>query len=119
MQQAWQQHLENNAVPLAALSNWHQGMLKLQQLAERLNGLDEKRGNYMTVSQLKSEVFAITQAFNRTLPVEELLRQYEEDVPDLPRREVEMALDRLQKRYVLLNGQASQEPQVKPTAKRE
>ncbi|MBM7344255.1 VasL domain-containing protein [Pantoea coffeiphila] len=119
MQQTWQQQMENNAVPLAALSNWHQGMLKLQQLAERLNGLDEKRGKYMTVSQLKSDVFAITQDFNRVPPVEELLRQLEADSPDLQHRQVEMALDRLQKRYVLLSGKASQARQIKPTAKGE
>ncbi|ROR05757.1 VasL domain-containing protein [Erwinia sp. JUb26] len=116
MQQAWQQQMENNALPLAAMNNWHEGMDKLQQLAERLNGLDEKRGKYMTVSQLKSEVFTITQAFNRTPPAEELLRQYEAASPDLQRRQAEMALDRLQKRFVLLSGKSLPERQNQPAA---
>ncbi|EFS8478454.1 hypothetical protein HWT37_004058 [Escherichia coli] len=34
-------------------------------MAERLNRLDEQRGKYMTVNELKTEVFSIMQAFNR------------------------------------------------------
>ncbi|MFI8415923.1 VasL domain-containing protein [Serratia sp. NPDC078593] len=75
MQHEWRQHLEANALPAQALNGWHDGMEKLQQLADRLNGLDEKRGKYMTVSELKSEVFATMQAFNHNPPVEEQLRQ--------------------------------------------
>lgn len=75
MQHEWRQHLEANALPAQALNGWYDGMEKLQQLADRLNGLDEKRGKYMTVSELKSEVFATMQAFNQNPPVEEQLRQ--------------------------------------------
>lgn len=50
-------------------------MLQLQQLTQRLDALDEQKGKYMTVSELKSAVFAITQSFNRTVPAEEQLRQ--------------------------------------------
>lgn len=71
----WQQQLSAAALPVESLSGWHQGMVQLKQLTDRLNSLDEQHGRYMTVSELKSQVFAITQAFNQMPPVEEQLRQ--------------------------------------------
>lgn len=71
----WRQQSEAAALPVDALSGWHQGMMQLQQLTNQLNALDAKRGKYMTVSELKSQVFAITQSFSQTPPVEEQLRQ--------------------------------------------
>lgn len=71
----WRQQREAVALPVEALGGWHQGMMQLQQLTNQLNALDEKRGKYMTVSELKSQVFAITQSFSQTPPVEEQLRQ--------------------------------------------
>ncbi|WP_428945326.1 VasL domain-containing protein [Pantoea sp. FN060301] len=75
MRQEWQQKLDANALPLTAMGGWHEGMTQLQQLSDRLNALDEQRGKYMTVSELKSQVFTITQAFSRTVPFEEQLRK--------------------------------------------
>ncbi|MTH48775.1 VasL domain-containing protein [Intestinirhabdus alba] len=71
----WQQQQRAAELPAEQLNGWYQGMAQLQQLANRLNALDEKRGKYMTVSELKSEVFAITQSFNGAVPVAEQLRQ--------------------------------------------
>ncbi|POT57512.1 hypothetical protein C3432_06000 [Citrobacter amalonaticus] len=71
----WRQQQNASVLPAEKLNGWHQGMAQLQQLTQRLNALDEKRGKYMTVSELKSEVFAITQSFNRAVPAEEQLRQ--------------------------------------------
>lgn len=75
LQHDWQQQLTQNVLPATALASWREGMDKLQRLTDRLNGLDEKRGKYLTVSELKSEVFAIAQAFNQNPPAEEQLRQ--------------------------------------------
>nr|WP_154324532.1 VasL domain-containing protein [Pantoea sp. 201603H] len=107
MQQGWQRQTEANALPLTVLNSWHEGMAKLQQLTDRLNALDEKRGKYMTVSELKSEVFAITQTFNQAPPAEELLRQYAEDPHDIQQKQAEMALEQLHKRYFLLQQEKS------------
>ncbi|WP_039028491.1 VasL domain-containing protein [Leclercia adecarboxylata] len=73
--QQWQQ--QKVAIILAPenLTGWHQGVTQLEQLAARLNALDEQKGKYMTVSELKSAVFAIQQSLNRTVPAEEQLRQ--------------------------------------------
>ncbi len=73
--QQWQQ--QKVAITLAPenLTGWHQGVTQLEQLAARLNALDEQKGKYMTVSELKSAVFAIQQSLNRTVPAEEQLRQ--------------------------------------------
>lgn len=78
LMQQWRQQFDVTALPVASLSGWHQGMTRLQQLTDRLNGLDEQHGKYMTVSELKSQVFAITQSFSQTPPVEEQLRQLQE-----------------------------------------
>lgn len=101
MQQAWRQHLEANALPATSLLGWRDGMQKLQQLTSRLNGLDEKHGKYMTVSELKSSVFAITQAFNRHPPAEERLRRYSAGRSEAQRKQAAMALEQLQTRYFL------------------
>lgn len=74
----WQKSLRSRALPEEAMTGWNEGMTRLQQLAERLNRLDEQRGKYMTVSELKTEVFGIMQAFNRHIPAEEQLRRYDE-----------------------------------------
>ncbi len=40
----WQHQLEASTLPSQNLAAWHQGMMKLAQLSERLNGLDEQKG---------------------------------------------------------------------------
>ena len=58
LMQQWQQQLNVAALPTGNLNGWHQGMMTLQKLSERLNGLDENKGKYMTVSELKSVVYS-------------------------------------------------------------
>lgn len=110
MKKAWQQQLEANALPLAALDNWHQGMVKLQQLTDRLNALDERKGKYLTGSELKTMVFAITQEFGKTVPMEEQLRQLAavstgHTVPASEQSQAEQRLAQLLNRYVLIKQQ--------------
>lgn len=76
--QEWADNLNARAFPLENLTGWNAANTQLQQLADKLNGLDEQRGKYMTVSQLKSSVFAIQQALNSSPPVEESLRKLAE-----------------------------------------
>ena len=100
----WQQRVVAAALPSENLTGWHQGMTQLQHLANPLNALDEKRGKYMTVSELKSEVFSMTQAFSSVVPVEEQLRlmaQPDQTSPELQRL-TEMHLEQLSARYALL-----------------
>ncbi|PXG99204.1 hypothetical protein DMP40_01155 [Klebsiella pneumoniae] len=73
--QQWRQQLSAGALPAENLTGWSEGMLQLQRLADQLNALDEQKGKYLTVSELKTAVFAITQSFNRAVPLEEQLRQ--------------------------------------------
>ncbi|MDN8559121.1 VasL domain-containing protein [Citrobacter werkmanii] len=105
--QYWQRYLETSAVSTDSLEGWHQGMAQLQQLTRRLNGLDEQHGKYMTVSELKSQVFAITQAFSQTPPAEELLRQSEQQTDPAPvlLQQTELHLNQLLARYTLLKNQ--------------
>lgn len=72
--QQWQQHLNAAALPVEQLNGWYKGMSSLQKLSDRLNGLDEQKGKYMTVSELKSVVFSVRQSFNQSIPAEEQLR---------------------------------------------
>lgn len=105
--QQWQQQLNASALPVEKLDGWHQGMKKLQQLSIRLNGLDEQKGKYMTVSELKSVVFSTIQSFNRSIPVEEQLRVLSQIAPEQPlpaaaQVQLDMSLKQLIARYALL-----------------
>ena len=107
----WQQQIAAQALPSENLSSWYQGMTRLQQLANQLNALDEKRGKYMTVSELKSQVFTIMQSFNRAIPVEEQLRQLsavndEQHWPVAQQNLAELHLQQLIARYALLKQKA-------------
>lgn len=101
----WQQQLKATALPEEAMGGWQQGMEQLQQLTDRLNALDGQRGKYITVSELKSVVYNATQAFSRSTPAEEQLRLYSVNPSDIQRRQAEMALEQLEKRYFLLKQQ--------------
>jgi len=103
----WREQLNAAALPADNLNGWHQGMTQLQQLADRLNGLDEQHGKYMTVSELKSQVFGITQAFNRAVPVEEQLRLLAltprgQSLPVAQQSQTAMTLNALLNRYGLI-----------------
>lgn len=105
--QQWQQQITIVALPEDNLNGWHQGMTQLQQLANRLNALDEQKGKYMTVSELKSAVFTLSQSFSRTVPLEEQLRQMaavpEGQVwPAAAQNLVEQHLQQLIARYALM-----------------
>lgn len=105
--QQWQQQVAAQALPVASLNGWYQGMIQLQQLTNQLNALDEKRGKYMTVSELKSQVFVIMQSFNRAIPAEEQLRQLSvlpegQPWPAAQQSQVEQHLQQLSVRYALL-----------------
>lgn len=102
MAMRWQQQQQDSAMPLESLVGWHQGMGQLQHLTNRLNGLDEQRGKYMTVSELKSAVFAITQSFNKTVPLEEQLRQLSVKPSSAGFSQTKMQLEQLVSRYSLL-----------------
>lgn len=102
--QQWQQQLNAGALPAENLTGWHQGMTTLQQLSHRLNGLDEQKGKYMTVSELKSVVFSTLQSFNQSIPAEEQLRILAQTpagqpLPSAAAAQAEMHLKQLIARY--------------------
>lgn len=111
--QQWQRQMEATAASPDSLDGWRQGMTQLQQLTDRLNRLDGQKGKYMTVSELKSQVFTITQAFNQTVPVEEQLRQLAEQPADKPdpvalRSQTAQHLKQLLARYALLTKETDE-----------
>lgn len=102
--QQWQQQLNVAALPTGNLNGWHQGMMTLQRLSERLNGLDEHKGKYMTVSELKSVVYSAMQLFNQSIPAEEQLRVLAQlpvgqPLPPATEAQAEMHLKQLIARY--------------------
>lgn len=104
----WQQQRETGAAPLVELKHYALAQERLRQLAERLNGLDEKKGRYMTVSELKTVVFAIQQPLAKNLPLEELLRQYQvqsesgQTPSSALRQQIDSRFSQLLNRYALL-----------------
>lgn len=108
----WQQYIDGNALAPETLSGWHQGMEGLQELTRRLNALDERRGKYLTGSELKSMVFTITQDFGRTVPVEEQLRQMSQPgnatpLPEAALLQTDMHINQLLNRYALIKQQSA------------
>ncbi|MGR7721639.1 VasL domain-containing protein [Klebsiella aerogenes] len=73
--QQWRQQINVSVLPVDTMNGWHEGMTQLQALADKLNALDGQRGKYITVSELKSQVFGMLTSFRQTVPVEEQLRQ--------------------------------------------
>ncbi|MBL5837774.1 VasL domain-containing protein [Enterobacter asburiae] len=109
----WQQQLNAAALPAERLNGWYQGMTTLQKLSDRLNGLDEQKGKYITVSELKSVVFSIRQSFNQSIPAEEQLRVLSENPAGVPlpaaaRSQLEMHLKQLAARYAEIKQNASE-----------
>ncbi|KAB1490237.1 VasL domain-containing protein [Cronobacter sakazakii] len=103
----WRQQMSTAALPLQNLDGWRRGMTQLDELTARLNALDERRGKYLTGSELKTMVFNIHQAFAAMPPAEELLRQMAEQrqqgvEPGALRQETATRLNKLLYRYVLL-----------------
>ena len=72
--QQWQQQLNASALPVETIKGWNEGMTQLQLLASKLNALDGQKGKYITVSELKSQVFSMMTSFRQTVPVEEQFR---------------------------------------------
>ncbi|AIR66373.1 VasL domain-containing protein [Cedecea neteri] len=107
----WTRQISGNALTGEALSGWHQGMDGLSNLTRRLNALDERKGKYLTGSELKSMVFTITQHFSRSVPLEErlyLLSQVPagEPLPDGQLAQTDMQFRQLLNRYALIKSQA-------------
>ncbi|HAT1613594.1 TPA: hypothetical protein I8Y09_000239 [Raoultella ornithinolytica] len=73
--QQWQQQINISVLPVDKTNGWHEGMTQLQALADKLNALDGQKGKYITVSELKSQVFGMLTSFRQIVPVEEQLRQ--------------------------------------------
>ncbi len=113
--QQWRQQLSAGALPAENLTGWSEGMQQLQRLADQLNALDEQKGKYLTVSELKTAVFAITQSFNRAVPLEEQLRQLAALPVDQPRPAArgslaELHLQQLIVEYALLKRKQPASP---------
>lgn len=119
LHEQWLQYITGNALPADSLSGWHQGMEGLQELTRRLNALDERKGKYLTGSELKSMVFAITQDFTRGRPVEEQLYQMSQAREPLPQTlllQTDIRLNQLLNRYMLIRmaSPAGIEPATSP-----
>nr|WP_314984649.1 VasL domain-containing protein [uncultured Pantoea sp.] len=107
----WQQQLNAAALTTEQLNGWYQGMTTLQKLSDRLNGLDEQKGKYITVSELKSVVFTAMQSFNQSIPAEEQLRILSqkpsgEPLPAAATVQLEMHLKQLTARYAEIKQHA-------------
>lgn len=102
--QQWQQQINISVLPADKTNGWHEGMTQLQALADKLNALDGQKGKYITVSELKSQVFGMLTSFRQTVPVEEQLRQLKllpEDSP-LRRQQIQQAEQHLRAQVYML-----------------
>ncbi|EOF9300310.1 VasL domain-containing protein [Enterobacter bugandensis] len=110
----WQQKFSAAALPVDAMNSWYQGMMKLQQLNNRLSSLDEQKGKYITVSELKSVVFSTMQSFNHAIPAEEQLRRLSQypggsALPEAEKTQLELHLKQLAMRYAQIKQSFSEQ----------
>ncbi|WP_447087540.1 VasL domain-containing protein [Enterobacter bugandensis] len=108
----WQKKFNATALPVDAMNSWYQGMMTLQQLSDRLSSLDEQKGKYLTVSELKSVVFSTMQSFNHAIPAEEQLRRLSQypagsALPEAEKTQLELHLKQLATRYAQIKQDAS------------
>ncbi|HDS2774691.1 TPA: type VI secretion system ImpA family N-terminal domain-containing protein [Enterobacter bugandensis] len=108
----WQKKFNATALPVDAMNSWYQGMMTLQQLSDRLSSLDEQKGKYITVSELKSVVFSTMQSFNHAIPAEEQLRRLSQypagsALPEAEKTQLELQLKQLATRYAQIKQDAS------------
>ncbi|WP_213239545.1 VasL domain-containing protein [Citrobacter braakii] len=107
-----QKQLTTEALPESALQNWHHAQQGLEALTAQLNALDERKGKYLTGSELKSAIFTIRRQLDQTPPTEELLRQIDEElkkqgsVSPALYQQLDMRLNQLLNRYTLLKQNA-------------
>ncbi|EJX0633963.1 type VI secretion system ImpA family N-terminal domain-containing protein [Salmonella enterica] len=102
----WHKQRELNALPVAELKNYAQAQSQLLRLSQQLDALDERKGRYLTGSELKSAVFGIRQSL-QTPPLEELLRQLDEqgqagEVSPALRMQIDTRFKQLLNRYAIL-----------------
>ncbi|HFV9243414.1 TPA: VasL domain-containing protein [Enterobacter bugandensis] len=107
----WQKKFNATALPVDAMNSWYQGMMTLQQLSDRLSSLDEQKGKYITVSELKSVVFSTMQSFNHAIPAEEQLRRLSQypagsALPEAEKTQLELHLKQLATRYAQIKQNA-------------
>lgn len=103
-----QQQWTTGALPNNALQNWQHAQQGLEMLTNQLNALDERKGKYLTGSELKSAIFSIRRSLDETPPPEELLRRMEEmqkaqdSIPPAMYEQLDSRLNQLLDRYQLL-----------------
>ena len=108
-----QKALTTEALPESALQNWHDAQQGLDALTARLNMLDERKGKYLTGSELKSAIFTIRRQLDQTPPTEELLRQIDDElkkqgsVSPALYQQLDMRINQLLNRYMLLKESAT------------
>ncbi|MBE4812445.1 MULTISPECIES: VasL domain-containing protein [unclassified Enterobacter cloacae complex] len=107
----WQKKFNATALPVDAMNSWYQGMMTLQQLSDRLSSLDEQKGKYISVSELKSVVFSTMQSFNHAIPAEEQLRRLSQypagsALPEAEKTQLELHLKQLATRYAQIKQNA-------------
>ena len=105
----WRRQRLANTISEEDLGGFFLAQTRLEQLAQRLNALEKSKGSYMTVSALKSAVFAIQQPLNHITPLEELMRQYHEqieaggDPSPILRQQIERRFSQLLNRFALMS----------------
>lgn len=102
----WRKQRELSALSAEALNGYAQAQGQLQRLSAQLDALDERRGKYLTGSELKTAVYGIRQSLKEP-PLEELLRQLEEqkqtgEISPTLLTQIDTRLNQLLNRYVIL-----------------
>lgn len=104
----WRQTMQEKAGSVKVSAHWRQGMAALTQLEEQLERSENTRSRYMTVSELKTEVYRIKQHFmQQGEPLNEQLSalQQQGEIEQASFYQIQEQLNALLARYTLLRMQ--------------
>jgi type VI secretion system protein VasL len=106
LKEHWHRFLTSQALPSEKLEGWYKAKLELERLTERLNNMDRQKGRYITGSELKTMVFAINQAMNESVPLEEQLRQLStlDEANTTMHNPIDLHFQQLLARYTLIKS---------------
>lgn len=99
----WQQAITDMALPGEQMQLWRTAHFRLQRLNAELNSPEFQRTQTMSVPELKARLVTIQQPMEEMVPVEELLRQLEDNPHSLVLRgKIEHRLKQAIARYALI-----------------
>lgn len=101
--QRWEQHLQYLTTQAGDISTWQRALARLDALEARLLDAERKQARYLTISELKTEIYQLRQLLKDGMPAEAMLygmEMHPQSVSEIEKQAFEQRVDALISRYV-------------------